>query len=160
VQFGLTKGAHNEEIGAKGGCLRQQKMTHLVPFGRQTLYLYLRAVMRQVECDVGPRLLTVTCSLALTVNDQDLYSFCARKQGQGIRYGSDSLARGAPSYEDASDPRCPAVWGKKNDWSAGTQYQGFREAWRFGQLACALWAGNHHEVSIVRMHGHLVAPVR
>ena len=51
---------------------------------------------RQVARDVRPWLLTVTRFLALIVNDQDLYSFCAHKQRQAIRYGSDGLARGAP----------------------------------------------------------------
>jgi len=67
---------------------------------------------------------------------------------------------GVPTYEDAADPRCRAPWRKEDDWSAGTQYQGFREARRVGHLASALRAGNNHEVRVVRIHGHLTAPVR
>lgn len=82
---------------------------------------------RQVPRDVRPWLLTVTCPLALMVNDQDFYSR-PRKQRQGIRYGPDGLARGVPSHEAAADPRCRLVWRKENDWSAGTQNQRFRKA--------------------------------
>jgi len=117
----VTIGAHDEEIGAKFHCLRQQKMTYVFSFGRQTLHLYLRAETRQAACDLRPCLLTVTRSLALIVNDQDLYSVCARKQGHSIGYGPDGLARGVPRYEDAADPRCLAPWWKEDDWSAGTQ---------------------------------------
>src|SRR5258708_4525449 len=145
-------------IGTKGDCLRQQKVAYVSR--RQTLHLHLRAESRQAACDLRPRLLTVTRSLALIVNDQDLYSVCARKQGHSIRYGPDGLARGVPTYEDAADPRCRAPWRKEDDWSAGTQYQGFREARRVGHLASALRAGNNHEVRVVRIHGHLTAPVR
>src|SRR6267143_779693 len=159
AQLGLTIGTHDEEVGAKSHCLRQQKVTHPLSIGRQTLYLYLRAESRQAACDVRPRLLTVTLSLALIVNDQDLYSSCARKQGHSIRYGPDGLARGVPTYENAADPRCHASWWKEDDWPTGTQYQGFREARRVGHLA-ALRAGNNHEVCVVRRHGHLGAPVR
>jgi hypothetical protein len=69
AQLRLTIGTHDEEVGAKSHCLRHQKMTHLLSFGRQTLYLYLRAESRQSACDVRPRLLTVTLSLALIVNE-------------------------------------------------------------------------------------------
>jgi hypothetical protein len=75
----VTIGAHNKQICAKGRCLRQQKVTHLLAAGRQKLYVYFRAVKRQVACDVRPGLLTVTFSLALIVNDQDFYSICTRK---------------------------------------------------------------------------------
>jgi hypothetical protein len=92
------------------------------------LHLYLRAETRQAACDVHPWLMTVTLSLSLFVNDQDFYSFRASKQGQGIYYGPDGLARSAPTYEDATDPRCRMVWRKENDWSAGTQNQRFGEA--------------------------------
>jgi hypothetical protein len=136
-------GAYDEEIGEKGQRLRQQKLPHLLSSGRQTFYLYLHTVMHQVECDIRPRLLTVTSPLALIVNYQDLYSFCAGKQGQGIRYSPDGLASGVPTYEDAADLICRAGWWNKDDWSAGTQYQGFREPRRAGRLA-ALRAGNNH----------------
>ena len=33
VQCGVTIGAHDKEIGAKGACLRQQKVTHLLSSG-------------------------------------------------------------------------------------------------------------------------------
>jgi hypothetical protein len=36
-----------------------------------------------VRCS-APRLLTVTLSLPLIINDQDFYSLCASKQGQAI----------------------------------------------------------------------------
>jgi hypothetical protein len=85
------------------------------------LHLYLWTESRQAACDVRPRLVTVTLSLPLVVNDQDFYSFCASKQGQGIRYRPNGLARGAPGYEDATDPRRPVGWWENNDWSAGTQ---------------------------------------
>jgi hypothetical protein len=39
----VTIGAHDKEIGSKGACLRQQKVTHFLPSGRQMLHLYLRA---------------------------------------------------------------------------------------------------------------------
>jgi len=55
-------------------------LTYVFSFGRQRLHLYSRAESRQAACDFRPRLLTVTRSLALMVNDQDLYSVCARKQ--------------------------------------------------------------------------------
>jgi hypothetical protein len=88
----------------------------------------LRTESRQTALDVRTRLLTVTLSLLLIVNDQDSHSFCASKQRQGIHYGPDGLARGAPTYEYATDPGFRVVLRKKNDWSAGTQNQGFREA--------------------------------
>jgi hypothetical protein len=124
----VTIGAHDKKIGAKGACLRQQKVTHLLSSGLQTLHLYLRAKSREAAYDFRPRLLTVTLSLPLIVNDQDFYSFCASKQGQGVHYGPDGLARGTPTYKDATDPRCRMVGRKENDWSAGTQNQRFREA--------------------------------
>jgi hypothetical protein len=70
--MGVTIGAHDDEIGAEGQCLRQQKVPHAMSSGRQTPYLHLRAVTCQVACDVRPRLLPVTRSVALMVNDQDL----------------------------------------------------------------------------------------
>jgi hypothetical protein len=33
VECGVTIGAHDKEIGAKGGCLRQQEVTHLLSCG-------------------------------------------------------------------------------------------------------------------------------
>ncbi len=106
----MTVRAHDEEIGAKGLCLREQQVAHVLSFGRHTLDLDLHAEVRQAAGDLRPRLLTVTCLLALIVNDQDLYSFRARKQGHGIRDGPDGLARRAPPYEDAADARCRAIW--------------------------------------------------
>jgi hypothetical protein len=155
----VTVRAHDEEIGAKSHRLREQKMTYVFSFGRQTLHLYLRAESRQAARDVRPRLLTVTCPLALIVNDQDLYSFRTRKQGQGIHYGPDGLARGVPTYDDSTDARWRTAWWKEDDWPTGAQYQGFREARRVGHLA-ALRVGNDHEVCVVRRQGHLGAPVR
>jgi hypothetical protein len=104
--------------------------------------------------------MTVTLSLSLFVNDRNFYSFCASKQGQGIHYGPDGLARGVPTDEDAADPRCRVVWRKEKDWSAGTQNQRFREAGRRGRLASGLGAGNNHEVCVVRLHSHLGVPGR
>jgi hypothetical protein len=134
-------------------------VTYVLSSGRQTLHLYLRTESRQAARDVRPRLLTVTFSLLLIVNDQDFYSFCACKEGHGIRYGPDGLARGVPTYENSTDARWRTAWWKEDDWPAGTQHQGFREARKVGHLA-ALWAGNNHEVCVVRRHGHLGAPVR
>jgi len=111
----------------KATALRQQKVTYVLSSGRQTLHLYLRTESRQAARDVRPRLLTVTFSLLLIVNDQDFYSFCACKEGHGIRYGPDGLARGVPTYEDSTDTRWRTAWWKEDDWPAGTQHQGFRE---------------------------------
>jgi len=55
----------------------------------------------------------VTRSLALMVNDQDLYSVCARKQRHSIRYGPDGLARGVPTYENAPDRDAVPLGGKR-----------------------------------------------
>jgi hypothetical protein len=118
MQFGLTVGAHHEQIGTKSRCLRQQEMTHILTTGRQALYFNPRAVTHQVACDIRPRLLSVTSSLVLIINDQDLYRFCPSKQWQGIRKGPNRLACRVPSDEDAAHPRCRGAWRKKNDRSA------------------------------------------
>jgi hypothetical protein len=62
-------GAHDEEIGAESGGLRQQQATHVLSARRRASYLYMRAVTRQVARDVRPWLLAVTFRAALMVDD-------------------------------------------------------------------------------------------
>jgi hypothetical protein len=65
----MAIGAHDEEIGAESGSLRQQKVANVFAVGRQGSYLHMRAVTRQVARDVRPRLLAVTRLVALMVDD-------------------------------------------------------------------------------------------
>jgi hypothetical protein len=72
--------AHDNEIGAESGSLRQKKVTHLFSVGRQSSYLHVRTVTRQVARDVRPRLLAVTRRLALMVDHQDFDRLGPHKQ--------------------------------------------------------------------------------
>src|SRR5580704_2604095 len=118
-QLGVAIGAHDEEISAESGSLRQQKLTHVFSAGRQALYFHLRVVTRQVAGDVRPRLLAVTRPVALMIDDQDLDRLGLHKQWQSVRHGADRLARGIPRYEDAADLRYRAARWKHDDGATG-----------------------------------------
>src|SRR5260370_26792264 len=68
-QVRVTIGAHDEEIGAESGGLRQQQATHIFSAGCEASYLDMRAVTRQVARDVRPWVLAVTFRAALMVDD-------------------------------------------------------------------------------------------
>src|SRR5467141_10449 len=57
VQAGVAVGAHDEEIGAERGGVREQNAAHVLAAGRQASYLQVRVVTRQVSRDVRSRLL-------------------------------------------------------------------------------------------------------
>src|SRR5258708_39402394 len=65
VQAGVTIGAHDDEIGAEIGGLRQQNTAYVLSVGRQAAYLHLHAGPRQVAPDIPPRLPSVTPPVAL-----------------------------------------------------------------------------------------------
>src|SRR6267143_2111621 len=100
------------------------------------------AVTRQVARDVRPRLLAVTLRAALMVDDQDFDRLGLHKQWQGIRHGTDGLARGIPRHQDAPDRGYRVAWRKNADRAAGAQDEGLSEARRTGRLAGRFRAGD------------------
>src|SRR5260370_39300434 len=64
-QVGVAIGTHDEQIGTESGGLRKQKATHFFSTGRQTSYLHVRTMTRQVARYVRPWLLAMTFRAAL-----------------------------------------------------------------------------------------------
>jgi hypothetical protein len=90
-------GAHNDEIRAKGGSLREQKATHVFSFGRKPSYLHLRTMTRKVACNIRPRFLAVT-RVKRMVNNQDLDRFGPHKEWQSVRRGPDCFPPSVPPH--------------------------------------------------------------
>ena len=122
----MAIGAHDEEIGAKGRGLRQQKATDVVSFGRSTPDFHMRPVARQVTRDVGARFLTMT-RMTFIVDDQDLTDSARASKGSAAR----RIQKNGP---------------------AGAQHEGLRQARRGTCVDRGLQAGNHTKVSIVSVH--------
>ena len=70
-EVGVAVGAHDEEVDAESGSLRQQQTTHVFSVGCQASYVHSRTVTRQVARDVRPWLLAVT-RMTLMFDNQDL----------------------------------------------------------------------------------------
>jgi len=122
-------------------------------------YLHVCTMTRQVARDVRPRLLAMTGSIAFMVDDQDFDRLGLHKQWQGVRHGSDRLARGIPSHEDPADFGYRTAW-RKHDDRAGRSSRRATPRGQQGQPSPRRFrAGDHHQVRVVCMHPHLAAQV-